>query len=98
MENDFPDKTNNWTLSKIIDKSILQLKINDVLVSEFSPPLDIELCKNDVNSDIFLQLETTCYPATYVQLDIFPCIRILIQACDDFEHRGRGWRLKHFLD
>ena len=79
------------------------LKINVVLKSEFSPSIDFEANNNKLtmlkNSDVYLQSKMTyeCYPATDVLSDILePMYKDLIQAIDDFEHRGSGFRLKTF--
>ena len=70
------------------------LKINVVLVSDFLSSSIIDSDSTGANksdSQIFLQSKSTfdCFPATNIKSDILiPMYHDLIQACDDFEHRG----------
>ena len=77
------------------------LKINAALVSDFFPSQDINVRRKDAirvkRTQIFLQSPNAheCYPTTNINNDVLgPMFRDLVLACDNFEHRGSGWRIK----
>ena len=79
------------------------LKINAILVSDFFPSQDLQIRQKDAirvkDSQIFLRSLRTypCYPATNVVDDVLePMFHDLILRCDNFEHRGSGWRIRTF--